>query len=360
MSVILISGLVLIGSGELFGGEAPYYKGKTLVLVNNFSAGGSSDVWSRLMARHIGRFIPGNPTVIVQNMPGAGGLLAYQWLGKAAKGDGLTIATFGGGLARGQAVGEFPKGARDLREMGIIAGVQDTDVTFARKAVFPSGYKSFLTPATRPVVIGNLAGEEDSYVRDAAIMAMFGLRRGRDADFIQVAGFPGGNDAYLAMGRGEIDVYVTRVAGYRRTPLQEVRAGNWVPLWQGGIVTGAGDIVRDQGVRDVPAFDEVFKELTRKPPAAQYWEYILWLTRGKGATRFVLAPPGTPKELISLLTTACAQMLKDPKYLFEQEKIFGTAEEVMYLGEEARRRIERILDKPAAVDQVIKELTFRR
>src|SRR5574341_773295 len=132
ISVVLIWGLIFAGSGNLYSGEVPYYKGKTLVLVNNFSAGGSSDVWSRLMARHIGRFIPGTPTVIVQNMPGAGGLLAYQWLGKAAKADGLTVGAFGGGLARGQAVGEFPKDARDLRQMGIIAGVQDTDVTFAR------------------------------------------------------------------------------------------------------------------------------------------------------------------------------------------------------------------------------------
>ncbi|MBI4489245.1 MAG: hypothetical protein HY694_09190 [Deltaproteobacteria bacterium] len=359
LGCLLVSVFLLTGS-SLYSAEEPYYKGKTLVLLNNFSPGGSSDVWTRLMARHIGRFIPGNPTVIVQNMPGAGGLVAYQWLGKAAKPDGLTIGSFGGGLARAQAIGEFPKEARDLREMEIIAGVQDTDVTFARKAVFPKGYKSFLTPARRPVVIANLAAEEDSYVRDAAIMALFGLKRGRDADFIQVAGYPGGNDAYLAMGRGEVDVYVTRVAGYRQTPLQEVKAGNWVPLWQGGIVTGTGQIIRDPGVKDISTFDEAFQELIGKTPSGRYWEYLVWLTGGKGATRFVIAPPGTSKEIVSLLTKAWAQMLKDPGYLSEQERIFGTTEDVMFLGEEARRRIERILDQPAAVKQVIRELTFRK
>ncbi|MBI4527227.1 MAG: hypothetical protein HY695_25825 [Deltaproteobacteria bacterium] len=345
--------LLLMGS-PLHSAEEPYYKGKSLVLLNNYSPGGSSDVWARLMARHIGRFIPGSPAVIVQNMPGANGLIAYQWLGKVAKPDGMTIGAFGGGLATSQATGEFPKEARDIREMEIIAGIQDTDVFFARKAVFPLGYKSFLKPTKRPVVIANLK-PDDSYVRDAATMALFNLKRGRDADFIQVAGYPGGNDAYLAMGRGEADLYVTRVAGYRQTPLQEIQAGNWVPLWQGGIITGTGQVFRDPGVKELLSFVEAYEALTGKLPSGPYWEYIKWRTISKGATRFVIAPPGTAKGVISLLTTAWAQMLKDSKYLAEQKKVFGSEEDIMFLGEEARRRIEQILNKPATVDKVMKE-----
>ncbi|MBI4489246.1 MAG: hypothetical protein HY694_09195 [Deltaproteobacteria bacterium] len=350
---LLVTSLLLTGS-HLHSAEEPSYKGKTLVLLNNFSPGGSSDVWTRLMARHIGRLIPGSPTVIVQNMPGANGIVAYQWLGRVAKPDGLTIGAFGGGLATSQATGEFPKEARDIREMEIIAGIQDTDVFFARKAIFPHGHKSFLSPTKRPVVIANLK-PDDSYVRDASTMALFGLKRGRDADFIQVAGYPGGNDAYLAMGRGEVDYYVTRVAGYRQTPLQEVKAGNWVPLWQGGIVTGTGQFVRDSGVKEILTFVEAFEGLTGRPPSGPYWDYIKWRTISKGATRFVVAPPGTPKEIVSFLTQAWARMLKDSRYLAEQKKVFGTEEDIMFLGEEARRRIEQILDKPAVVDSIMKE-----
>ncbi|MBI4489247.1 MAG: hypothetical protein HY694_09200 [Deltaproteobacteria bacterium] len=354
--VLTIAGLLLLTTGHLHSAEEPYYKGRTLVLLNNFSPGGSSDVWTRLMARHIGRFIPGSPTVIVQNMPGAVGIVAHQWLGRVAKPDGLTIGAFGGGLAAKQATGGFPKEARDIREMEIIAAIQDTDVFFARRAVFPQGYKSFLSPAKLPIVIANLGGRiDDSYIRDASTMALFGLRRGRDADFIQVAGFPGGSDAYLAMGRGEVDYYVTRVAGYRQTPLQEVKAQNWVPLWQGGIVTGTGQFVRDPGVKEILTFVEAFEELTGRSPSGPYWQYIKWHATARSAIRFVAAPPGTPKEIVSVLTKAWAQMLKDSKYLGEQKKVFGTEEDISYQGEEARRRIEQILDKPAVVDQVMKE-----
>ncbi|MBI4527226.1 MAG: hypothetical protein HY695_25820 [Deltaproteobacteria bacterium] len=354
----VLAGLLLIVAPVNGAEEAPY-KGKTLVLLNNFSPGGSSDVWARLIARHIGTFIPGSPNVIVQNMPGAVGMAAYQWLGRVAKPDGLTIGAFGGALAAKQATGGFPKGALDLRELEIIASVQDTDVFFARKAVFPRSYKSFLSPVKLPIVIANLGGRiDDSYIRDASIMALFGLRRGRDADFIQVAGFPGGNDAYLAMGRGEVDLYVTRVAGYRQTPLQEVKAGNWVPLWQGGILDSKGPFARDPGVREIPTFVEAFEALTGRSPSGPYWEYVKWQATSRSATRFVAAPPGLPKRIGLVLTTAWAQMLKDPKYLAEQKKVFGTEEDITYLGEEARRRIEQILEKPAIVDKVMKE--FRK
>jgi len=188
-------------------------------------------------------------------------------------------------------------------------------------------------------------------------MKILGLKRGKDADFIQVTGYKGGAEAYLALGRGEADIYQTLVAGYRRTPLQEIKAGNWVPLWQGGIIAGSGEVVRHPGVKNIPTFLEVFQELTGKYPSGPYWEYLKWLTATKSAVRFVLAPIGTPEKTMSILSKAWGEMLRSPEYLLDQEKVFGNKEEIMFLSKEASKRINMILNKPAIVDTVFEEIT---
>ncbi len=179
---ILVISLVLTDARQLWAAE-PYYKGKTLILINNFPPGGSSDVWTRLQARHISRFIPGRPTIAVQSMPGGNGIIAYQWFNKVAKPDGFAIGCIGGGLGREEAMGEFPPGTLSLRNAEIIATVGDVNIIFGRKAIFPQGYKSLLSPTRRPFVTGHLK-RDDSYVRDQAIMSLLGLRKG--TDYIQV------------------------------------------------------------------------------------------------------------------------------------------------------------------------------
>jgi hypothetical protein len=351
---LLIEGLALIGAGQLLAQE-PYYKGKVLILLNNMPPGGSSDVWTRLQARHIARFIPGQPTVIVQNMPGANGITGYKWLTEVGKPDGLTVGCFGAALASEEAVGQFPKGTLSTREAEIIATLADTDVWFGRKAVFPQGYKSLLPPQKRDVAWATLKRDAD-YVRDASILNLFGLKKGPGGDYIQVYGYPGGNDVYLAMGRAEADVYATRVSGYRQTPLREVKAGNFIPLWQGGFYTETGQVIRDVGVKEIPTFLEVFTELMGKNPSGPYYDYFVWRTNANSTVRIVVCPPRTPKQASSVLTEAWRQMVKDPQFLSDQEKIFGTKEEMMSFGDDARYRIRKTLEKQAEVDKVYGEL----
>jgi tripartite-type tricarboxylate transporter receptor subunit TctC len=85
---------------------APFYQGKTVRVTVGFSAGGGFDLWARVVARHIGKNIPGNPTVIVENVTGAGGLIQTNQLFKGTKPDGLTIGHINGGLILGQMLGQ--------------------------------------------------------------------------------------------------------------------------------------------------------------------------------------------------------------------------------------------------------------
>ena len=228
-------------------------------------------------------------------------------------------------------------------------------MVLGRKGFFAKGHKSLLSPAKRPFVIAN-PKRDDGYVRTEAIMSFLGLKKGQGADYIQVYGYPGGNDVYLAMGRGEADMYATQVSGYRQTPLREVKAGNWVPLYQGGVYADSGELMRDPGAKDIPTVVEVISELTGKQPSGPSYEYLKWFAVAQTATRFVMVPPRTSKEILSLLTAGWSRMLKDPQYLADQEKVFGSKEENTIVGEGARRRIQKILDKPAIVDKVYEEL----
>ena len=101
---LLVSSLALSGLAEATSHE--FYKGKTVRILVGYAAGGGFDTYSRTVARHLGRHIPGAPTVIVENMPGAGGLITANHLYKVARPDGLTIGHFIGSLLMGQVLGQ--------------------------------------------------------------------------------------------------------------------------------------------------------------------------------------------------------------------------------------------------------------
>ena len=91
----VLSGLILF-LNVASAAERPFYQGKTITFFINFAAGGPTDIEGRIVARHLGRHIPGNPTIVVQNMSGAGGVTGINFLGEAAKRDGLTLGYFTG------------------------------------------------------------------------------------------------------------------------------------------------------------------------------------------------------------------------------------------------------------------------
>src|SRR5205823_3461907 len=104
--VLVLACLALLAWAASAGAQSRFFEGKTIRVVVGFSAGGGYDTYSRVIARHLGRHIPGKPTVIVENMPGAGSLIAANHLYKVARPDGLTVGNFAGGLVLAQVLGQ--------------------------------------------------------------------------------------------------------------------------------------------------------------------------------------------------------------------------------------------------------------
>src|SRR3989442_13877114 len=154
--IAVIVGLGLLPYAALAVAQEPFYRGKTVRIVVGFSAGGGFDTYSRTLARHMARHIPGNPTMIVENMPGAGSLISANYLYKIARPDGLTIGHFIGGLLLSQVLGQ--KGIEfDARKFAYLGAPVNEHPVCA--VIRPSGITSldkWLASPT-PVKLGGLA-----------------------------------------------------------------------------------------------------------------------------------------------------------------------------------------------------------
>lgn len=279
---------------------APYYEGKSIRLIVGFSAGGGFDTYSRLIGRHIGKHIPGNPSIVVENMTGAASLVAANHVYKVAKPDGLTILNFHGNQVINQIIGkpgiEFD--ARRFEYIGI--PTQDNVACAFHKS---SGITNFdaLRNAKTPVKIGGVAPGDTTYNTAKLLIAALKLP-------IQlVAGYKGTAEVRLAAESGE-------VAG-----------GCWQwesikSIWRQGLDAGNVTIVLQVNPKPHP-------ELPKVPNAIDFAtnENSRQLLKFGGhdpaaITRPYALGPGTPKDRVELLRKAFMETLKDPEFIADAKK----------------------------------------
>jgi len=287
----------LIGSAHA---AAPFYDGKTIRLIVGFSAGGGFDTYSRLIARHLGKHIPGSPAIIVENMPGAASLVAANHVYKVAKPDGLTILNFHGNQVINQLIGkpgiEFD--ARKFEYIGI--PTQDNVACAFHKT---SGITTFdsLRSAKTPVKVGGVAPGDTTYNTAKLLLAALKLP-------IQlVAGYKGTAEIRLAAEAGE-------VAG-----------GCWQwesikSIWRQGLDSGNVAIVLQVNAKP-------HRELAKVPNAVDFApnENSKLLLKYGGhdpaaITRPYAVAPGTPKDRVQMLRKAFVEALKDPDFIADAKK----------------------------------------
>ena len=193
----MLAGILVAGLSQPALAQDGFYRGKTVTIVVGYSAGGGYDQYARLVARHLGRHIPGQPSVIVQNMPGAASMTSVRHLDANAAKDGTVITTFDPCLVLETiaAPETYKVKFSDFRWVGTL--LRDIRICYASTV---SGIKSWQEMmARKEFLIGNTARGSNAYVNGAILRKVF------RAPVRQISGYPGSNEQRLALERGELE-----------------------------------------------------------------------------------------------------------------------------------------------------------
>jgi tripartite-type tricarboxylate transporter receptor subunit TctC len=301
------SSLEVLASAQAAAGAEPFYKGKTLRIVAGFPAGGGYDVYARLLARFMEKHIPGNPTIIVQNMPGAGSMIAANYAYEVAKPDGLTIGMVARELYLAQIAGT-PELKVDFRKLIPVISMTDENPTIYMRTDTPYTSIRAIQEAVQqgkpPPRMGATGVGSTGYVLPRVVEELVGTKL-----FNIITGYPGGPEVDLALVKKEIHgagrTYVSLLERSRHM----LEKGEITIIVQGG----TGDRRRAPYLPNVPTYWELAKtEEDRALVASLLVSY--------NAARPFFLSPGVPSDRVRILREAAAKTVKDSEFLAEAER----------------------------------------
>jgi tripartite-type tricarboxylate transporter receptor subunit TctC len=325
------AGLLLAGAASLPAqaqSVADFYRGKTVNVLIGVGVGGEYDLQARLVARHIGKHIPGNPNVVPQNMVGAGGINMANHLFNTVARDGTFIGMMGNNFPATQAVGgksvKFDAGK--FQWLGTIAPVVETMAVW-----HTTGVKTVDDLRTRETVAGASGRGAITYFYPTMMNAFLGTK------FKIVTGYPGGNQINLAMERGEVEARNNTWSSWKAT-----RPG-WLKDKQITVVAQAGPRAPDL---DAPSVEE----LARTPEDRRTIELIV---SGAQLGRPFATTPDIPADRLAALRDAFRATMKDPEFLKDAAQMNFEVDPVY--GEPMQKIVEKVLSTPQHLAMRAKE-----
>ena len=318
---------------------ANFYRGKVVRIVVGFPPGGGADVYSRLIARHIGSFIPGNPTVAVSNMPGAGSIIAANHVFNSGAKDGTEIGMLNGAVILEQLF-ESPGLHFDMAKLRYLAvPVNETYVMIVARQAGITKFSELTGPAAKQAVVGAIP---NSTLEHAPAL----LREALNANIKIVSGYKGSADIRLAIDSGEVNGFFNPWSTIKPTAMDKFKSGDWLVLAQ-----LTDQPLRDLPTRDVPNITALTKDETHRS----------LLRYGTSAPnqfgKVYVLPPGVSAGRAAALEAAFAKTLGDKKFLADAERsnleitpIFGAAIQAIvndFLGMPAatKERLSRAIKK---------------
>lgn len=291
--------------------KAPFYQGKTINVIINFAAGGPTDIESRVFAKHLSKHIPGNPTITVQAMGGAGGLTAVNYIGEVAKPDGYTAAYFTGSLFQHQI--KDPALRVDISKFGFVTGVHGVTVSYIRADVPPGIKKPSDFMKAQKFRAAGLGISSSKDVRFRLSFDILGLK------YDYVTGYNSSSDARLAVQRNEAQYHDETLPSYRsQVEPQMVKTGMVVPLYYTDLVAPSGEILVSRDVPELVPFSYFYREVHGKPPSGIKYEALKAANMSStNMTRMFLMPPKAPAESVTILRKAFDSLSKDQDFLID-------------------------------------------
>lgn len=316
-----------------------FYKGKTLRFVVGSAPANFYDSWARLIARYWGKYIPGNPNVIVQNMPGAGSISAVNYVYGVAKPDGLSVVLPNNSIYIEQLVGR-KEAHFDLRKFHWLGSASQDSIIMYMRA--DTGLKTVgdIVKAKQPPSCGGSGTTSSDYI----IARILDLTVG--AKINSVSGYQGGSDADLAVEKGEIACRAHTLAShYGREPFN-----SWHKKGFDFHVLQSGR-KRDPRAAEAQTVYEILDEFRVADTKRRVAQALL---SGGEFGRPVLVTPGTPPDRVKMLRESFRNVLKDAELLAEAKRARMDVEYTA--GEELEALVKEVLNQPAEVVEQAKKI----
>ena len=287
-------GLVSIAAVDDVGG---FYKGRDVSLIIGYSVGGGYDAYARLLARYIGKHVPGEPSIIPQQMTGAGSLRAANYIYSVAPKDGSVFGTFSRSMGIAPLLGQAQFDSRKFTWLGSVTDDDTTCVTWKTSPI--KTWDDFLH---KPSKLGGLGADADPDIWALLYKNVFGAR-------IQlVTGYPGTNDVTLAMERGEVD----GLCGLSWSTIK-TRHEDWLANHSANIIVQAA-LKKEPEIASVP----LASDLVSNPEQLQIMKLLL---ASQAMARPFAAPPGIPQDRKAALLAAFDATMTDADFLAEARKL---------------------------------------
>jgi tripartite-type tricarboxylate transporter receptor subunit TctC len=329
---------------------AQFYKGKTLTLMVNYGVGGNIDTEARILARHLPKHIPGSPTIIIQNTPGAGGLLAMNLLGLNIKSraDGLTAGYFT--VSPTEPLIEDPALKINMSEHYVpIGGATGWTVAYARRDSPPGLQKPADIAKAQKIYFGGYSRGSSHDTRIRLALEVMNL------PYQPVTGFPSAGDINKALQQNEINMTSSSLPAYQTQVVPNiVDTGIGLPLWHFAVIgpdgkPGGKEALIKQGI---PLYTEVYREAFGALPSGEKFEALLLMNDiATKLQRGFFLPKGAPDDAVADLRKAFQALASDPDFVADYERV--TKDKPDFVG---AAEVERVLDNMRAVRPDIRKV----
>jgi tripartite-type tricarboxylate transporter receptor subunit TctC len=296
-SLLALAALFALSSTGRADSVSDFYKNRSVSLVIGYSVGGGYDAYARLLARYIGKHIPGEPSIVPQQMTGAGSLRAANYIFSVAPKDGSVIGTFSRSMGIAPLLGQADFDSRKFTWLGSVTDDDTTCVTWNTSPI--KTWDDFLS---KPFKLGGLGADSDPDIWALLYKNVFGAK-------VQlVTGYPGTNDVVLAMERGEVD----GLCGLSWSTIR-TRHAEWLSSQSVNIIVQAA-LKKEPEIASVP----LATDLAATPEQHQI---IRLLLASQAMARPFVAPPEIPEDRKAALIAAFDATMTDPDFLAEAQKL---------------------------------------
>ncbi len=289
--------LMLAGLAAAADSVEDFYKGRNLSLIIGYSVSGGYDAYARLLARYIGKHIPGEPSIVPQQMTGAGSLRSANFIYSVAAKDGSVIGTFSRSMGIAPLLGQAEFDSRKFTWLGSVTDDNTTCVTWNTSPI-----KTWADFLSKPSKLGGLGADADPDIWALLYKNVFG------AKLQLVSGYPGTNDVTLAMERGEVD----GLCGLSWSTIK-TRHADWLKNNTVNIIVQAA-LKKEPEIASVP----LASDLVSKPEQLQIMKLLL---TAQAMARPFAAPPDIPADRKAALIAAFDATMKDADFLAEAQKL---------------------------------------